>query len=170
MAKAKQVKVETPVLFGSDVLDAHLSPAQADALNDFAGLVLEHDMARDTFAEQADALVRRIWAKPAPYDVWKPVVREMRYGVSQYAATCLREAYKRVHGALPTAGDKRATGKAKVSPRRWAAGFASEVNALTERLAAMPKDDVNAARMRKIAEHVAALARLIEAEREELAA
>jgi hypothetical protein len=163
--------VAEPVkLFGDDLLASVMSPEQCTALADFAGLVLTHDMARDTFTAEADAIVRAVWSAPAPYDVWKPAIRCMREA-SEYAAKCLRDAYKRVHGALPTAGDARATGGTKgASPRKWAAGFASSVDALVERIGTMPRKDLNPARVRAIVAAVKQLEALIAAERSELAA
>lgn len=170
MAKAKAVIVVTPVLHGDELLEANLSPTQVAQLQDFAGLILTHDMARDTFAAEADAIVRDVWAKPAPYEVWKPTVRAFRE-LSEWAATCLRASYKRVHGALPNAGDARATGKTKgASAKKFIRGVDSAVKTLTAKLAKMPRADLNAKRMARIAALVASIALEIKAEKQDLAA
>lgn len=170
MPKMKAVAVAVATLYGLDVLAANLSPEQVEHIEAFAGLVLEHDMSRDAFTEQADAIVRATWAQPAPYEAWKPTIRAMRE-LSQYAAKCLRDAYKRVHTDLPTAGDPRATGGTKgQSAKKWANGFASDLGKLTERLATMPKRDLNGARMKRMAKLLSDLDELISKERAELAA
>jgi hypothetical protein len=146
---------------GADAFRAYVSEAQADKLEEFAALALERAIATDTFIAAADALVRDVWPTPCTFDTWQPVARAMRSEVSEYAAKCLRDAYKRVHTALPSAGTPSVSTAPKGgSAKKAAKGIHTAVADMVERLAKLDayKADVNGPLLAEFAAAVAALA------------
>lgn len=110
IANAKNAEPHDPVT-------DHLSPDQVVAFCNFADLVFDHDLQIADMRLARAVAMQQVFAKPAPWDVWKPFIRVVR-DESEYLAKATRAAYKDVHGELPTAGKGSGKGRKGVSPTR----------------------------------------------------
>lgn len=166
--KAKRAPKATPaetVASFEDALAERLSPDQVEAIEGICALALSraiHEQAREDDMSAIEDTIREHFARPLSWDDWQPITSAIRNYAGPSPAMTFRNAYKAVHGALPSAGTGSGSGRKGVSPKRAAAGLHARVDALAEFIAdtlETQRDKLNGLALAEIAAAVVALKR-----------
>lgn len=150
MGKKTAVAAAVVELFGREAIEAYLSPAQCDEVENFAVLTMDHQLEVEAFTIEARAIFGRVFPTLPDFATWKPVIASIKAQLGDYNAKAFRNACKALHGKLPSAGTGKGSGSKGMSPKRFASGLDTRVQAVVEYITSAKKLDINAAMLARV--------------------